>query len=156
MDKRIDDQCSNAASPPKGLDAFELKWTRALASICEPPSYWTINTSAADIVINNIVCSNVNLLWPYCSFIPKPKVEEAAKTDIATRCTAVYEQRCSACESFLLADFNKRRGVNGHAIVFVKRDGTVVAESEADCRIEFDYSFDFVMQGEVGLCFSPE
>lgn len=44
--------------------------------------------------------------------------------------------------------------MRGHATVFVKRDGIVVGEAEADCRIEFDYAFNFVIDGEVWLCFS--
>jgi hypothetical protein len=145
---------TDEAESPKAAGSVRLKDNRAMTAVCQPPSYWAIDTSAANISVTNIAFANVNPLWPYCSDIPRDEVVRAASDEITRRCAGNYTQHCSGCVEFPLADFNKTRTMRGHATVFIKRDGTIVDRPTADCQIDFDYSFDFVMKGEIGLCFS--
>jgi hypothetical protein len=130
-----------------------LKTNRNLIAGCDPASYYAIATAAANISITNVSCVNVNPNWPYCAYIPKASIVKSATDEITKRSKGNYTQNCAGCTAFPLADFNKSRKMKGHATVFIKRNGTIVDRPQADCQIDFDYSFDLVINGAVGLCF---
>jgi hypothetical protein len=145
------------AQPVEGVPTQEvkLKGNLALTSLCTPPSYWHLQTRAENISITNVSFTNLNPLWPYCSYIPKDEVIRAGSEAITKTCAAEYTQHCSGCGEYRLADFNKTRGMRGHATVYVKRDGSIVDKEQAECQIDFDYNYDLVIVGDVGLCFPP-
>ena len=132
---------------------IRLKGNRPLNAICQPPSSWLLNTRAENISVTKVTFTNLNPLWPYCSYFPKEKVIQAAQEEIIQKCTGTYQQRFSGCEEFTLSEFNKGRAMQGHSTVYVTRTEKIVSKDQADCQIDFDYAFNFVMAGHVGLCF---
>lgn len=114
---------------------------------CNPNSYSNFKSSAANIIITDIKFKNLTQ-YKLCELITKEQVTKNAEKVITKKAASNTNSKCKEGKPFQLAQYNTKKKFSGdHTSYFSMGDQKL-------CKIDFKYTYNLIMVGNVGACFT--